>query len=430
MPGKLAVFVEDTFADGINTTGLCFTDGTAEGTYVLPLGFPWGYPHNLVVLGGDVLFAFGVQSQTPHFQTLWISDGTPQGTHEITGIANVSTNYGLDPESITVVGSQAFFIGIDADDNNGLWVTDGTAAGTKEIVAGVSGSDLTAFNGKALFNNGGLWVTDGTASGTFELMAVPPDLGGGYIHSLTVFNNQALFAQALNYDNNRLSGLWVTDGTAGGTHEITGIVGASPSGITPAALTVFAGGVIFSGIDAEQKRGIWITDGTSSGTHEITGVAGAPPGGLAPSNFVSFKDKVLFAAQDANNQIGLWVTDGTAAGTHELVDIIGAWTSSTGPRGIIGGGLNPFHLLALDDKVLFNGTDSDGNIGLWVTDGTAAGTHEVTGIADNIFVANQTTDPIATVAIRKPPACRDSGPGFGPEGSDAFCRQDPRGTRE
>ena len=31
--------------------------------------------------------------------------------------------------------------------------------------------------------------------------------------------------------------------------------------------------------------------------------------------------------------------------------------------------------------VMFAGTDTAGNIGLWVTDGTAAGTHELTGIS-------------------------------------------------
>lgn len=387
MQNDLAVFVE--YEQSTVITGLLVTDGTAENSYVLPLGFPGSVPHNLVVLDGQVLFAF--ETQSSFLQTLWISDGTAQGTHEITGIGNASIYYGLDPQNLTVVGDQAFFIGNDAADNVGLWVTDGTAAGTQEVVAGVSGSDLTAFNGKLLFNNNGLWVTDGTAAGTSEVTPIS-GIFGGYIRDLTVFNNEALFAQVLSGDNNQFSGLWVTDGTADGTHEVTGIVGASPDGITPSNFTVFEGEVLFTGIDADQKFGLWITDGTGAGTHELTGIANAPATGLAAGNFVVFNNEALFAALDANNQIGLWVTDGTGAGTHELTGIVGASQSTTG----FTPGLAPYHLLAFNGEVLFNGTDLAGNIGLWATDGTAAGTHELTGIVGNpSFVGNVTTDPVA-----------------------------------
>src|SRR5215469_10365520 len=82
---------------------------------------------------------------------------------------------------------------------------------------------------------------------------------------------------------------------------------------------------------------------------------------------------VLFSALDASGNDGLWVTNGTAAGTHELTGISGAWA---GP-----GGLDAFDFTLLDGEVLFGGRDASGNDGLWVTDGTAAGTHELTGIS-------------------------------------------------
>jgi ELWxxDGT repeat protein len=392
MQSKVAVFVESSN----NTYGLCFTDGISQDTYVLPAGATGGViPHNLVILNGKVVFAGRTDSLNLNFSTLWVSDGTAEGTHELTGIANASTNYGLDPQSICVVGGQAFFIGNDANDNVGLWTTDGTAAGTREVVAGINGSDLTAFNGKVLFDNGGLWVTDGTGAGTYEVMPVSGPFGG-YIYDLTVFNNEALFAQALYGDNNNFSGLWVTDGTTAGTHELTNIIGASPDGITPGDFTVFKGGVIFTGTDASNYRSLWITDGTAGGTHELTGITGAPAGGLAANNLTVFGDRVLFSARDANNQYGLWVSDGTGAGTYELTGIAGASTSTAGYTP----GLFPFHLIAFNDEVLFNGYDVNGNIGLWMTDGTVAGTHEVTGIPGNpVFVGNSDTDPVVSSSL-------------------------------
>jgi ELWxxDGT repeat protein len=62
---------------------------------------------------------------------------------------------------------------------------------------------------------------------------------------------------------------------------------------------------------------------------------------------------------------GLWVTDGTAAGTTEL-QIAGA-----------GAFFNPGGFTAFGNEVLFSATDEQGETSLWVTDGTSAGTREI-----------------------------------------------------
>jgi ELWxxDGT repeat protein len=185
-------------------------------------------------------------------------------------------------------------------------------------------------------------------------------------------------------DSAQLSGLWVTDGTAAGTHELTGIIGAytggpagnAPGGLDPRDMMVFGNKVLFNGTDANGNHGLWVTDGTAGGTHELTGIKGADSGGLFtgfPPDFTVYKNEVLFEGTDANGQVGLWVTNGTAAGTHELTSIKGANTS--------GSGLNPEDLTVFNNEVVFRGVDASGQIGLWVTNGTAAGTHELTGIS-------------------------------------------------
>jgi ELWxxDGT repeat protein len=42
--------------------------------------------------------------------------------------------------------------------------------------------------------------------------------------------------------------------------------------------------VLFNGFDAAGKQGLWVTDGTTAGTHEITGISGANSNGLAPAD--------------------------------------------------------------------------------------------------------------------------------------------------
>jgi hypothetical protein len=76
--------------------------------------------------------------------------------------------------------------------------------------------------------------------------------------------------------------------------------------------------VLFSGLDANGDIGLWITNGTSVGTYELTGINGDNPSGLFSGYFPAFtvfKGEVLFSGIDAAGNYGLWVTNGTAAGT-------------------------------------------------------------------------------------------------------------------
>jgi hypothetical protein len=77
-----------------------------------------------------------------------------------------------------------------------------------------------------------------------------------------------------------------------------------------------------------------------------------------------FNGKALFNGSDTAGQLGLCVTNGTAAGTTELTSVGG--TSTTG--------LDPSDMVVFNSEVLFNGVDANGLSGLWVTDGTVGGT--------------------------------------------------------
>ena len=80
--------------------------------------------------------------------------------------------------------------------------------------------------------------------------------------------------------------------------------------------------------------------------------------------------RAVFSGYDASDHINLWVTDGTAAGTSELTPA-GAYY-----YGLLDLGVSP-DFTALGGRLLFLGVDSSGHDSLWVTDGTSAGTSEL-----------------------------------------------------
>jgi ELWxxDGT repeat protein len=229
--------------------------------------------------------------------------------------------------------------------------------------------------------------------------------------------------------------LWETDGTAGGTFELTdvpsgaplitgqAIFGFAPSPAVSLDLTVFNNQVLFSGRVGPTDIGpftLWTSDGTVAGTVPLT-ITGAKSNGLfSPTvtpGFTVFGAEVLFRGLDTSGASGLWMTDGTAPDTKEITGVNGAastgvnptditvlndtaalfngenaalqqglWTTTgngagthelTSIDGASASGLNPTDITAFNGKALFNGLDANGLSGLWMTNGSAAGTHEL-----------------------------------------------------
>ena len=106
---------------------------------------------------------------------------------------------------------------------------------------------------------------------------------------------------------------------------------------------------------------------------EGAGLSVVVPQGDNVTVAVPDQSKLFFDGTDANGNVELWVSDGSAEGTHELI----------GVDGIVGDTVDASDITALGSKlVVFDGNDLYGNDGLWVSNGTAAGTYELTGIAN------------------------------------------------
>ena len=166
--------------------------------------------------------------------------------------------------------------------------------------------------------------------------------------------------------------MWTTDGTGAGTKELTGIAGANACGLLAAAatktnspdFTLYNGEVLFNGRDnaATPLQSLWTTNGTAAGTHEVTGINGAASTGVNPTDMTVFNGSVLFNGVDTAGHQGLWITNGTGVGTQELT--VGSTASATG--------IDPTDMTVLNGEVLFNGVDANGLSGLWAWNGTGA----------------------------------------------------------
>jgi hypothetical protein len=415
------------FAGGNVNVNLWMTDGTATGTSELTVSgalsqglFRGIVDPDFTALGSKALFD---GYDTNGILNLWVTDATASGTSELMVVGSSSGGlfdiYSIRDPELTVLGSKALFDGFDANGHPNLWVTDGTSAGTSELSAAGAYSngllnganpEFTVFGSRVLFvgedANGhpNLWVTDGTSAGTSELNVAGAEFGGLFSFDpepdFTAVGSKILFKGA--DANNDL----VTNGTSAGTIELT-VTGANSrgvffSGITSPNFTVLGGKAVFEGEDAIGKVNLWVTDGTSAGTSELS-VAGANSRGLffnsLNPDFTVLGSTAVFEGADASGRPNLWVTDGTSAGTSEL-NVAGANFNGLFYDG--GSVPNPDFTIH-GNEVLFGGADSNGHGGLWVTDGTSAGTSELT-VTDSYGQSGPSHLTFLTSSPTRPPS--------------------------
>ncbi|HET9208790.1 MAG TPA: ELWxxDGT repeat protein [Thermoanaerobaculia bacterium] len=352
--GGLLVFGIGSELDPQGET-LWATDGTAGGTLPLTTGSQ-GMGFGSAILAGGRLF---FDSFSPSGDAGWVSDGTPAGTQALPGI---SFDRGL-----TAVGSQVFFVRPNATGWE-LWRSDGTPDGTALVKAFTTYLPFEmAAVGNRLFLNVGdaLWVSDGTADGTLQVRQ--PLAPSGFL----AFGGRLAF-----FAFGETSGLspWISDGTADGTYPVAELPRLSPlvgSSSDAHTLGILSGRWLFAAADS-QGWFLWSSDGTPGSLTRIRRL------NVQTSSFpqpeADLDGTLLFSASAANGQ-GLWRTDGSVAGTVEL-----AATSFNlphvlpAPLGWIGGRL----FFASDVVPSGTGGSSRPLYSLWVTDGTADGTRQVT----------------------------------------------------
>jgi len=352
------------FADsGFN---LWASDGTAAGTVriaALPPDTIYDFPFDLAELGDRIVFTGIDESNGPQ---PWVSDLTPGGSQPIRRVGD-SLAAGGRIAALTALGGGAVFSGCDESDG-AVWGSDGTAAGTALLgvrtpcgsLAKVSfakvGSLAFFVLGDGLHDRAGLWRTDGSDPGTRQLL----DLAANEVSGLAAVRGKLLFRLTPLPPSSPLDfwDLWTSDGTAQGTQPAFRLPLLGEPRFTPAG-----DDLLFVATDAAPPSAshLWITDGTEAGTRRL-----APVDALDPAPAIRLGDRTFFLASTRDRRISgeLWSTDGTSAGTAPVI----ADANAPHPE-------FPHSLVAFQGALYFFANSSDQrSLGLWRSDGTAAGT--------------------------------------------------------
>ena len=363
------------FAGNDGSTGVepWTSDGTAAGTRRIADTCPGpcgSQSTGVAALGPAALFVSGGGGE----QTLWRSDGA--SASPVASLDGVSANLGYDGRA-PVAGGRLFF-GVSRGGGFELWASDGTAAGTGRVDPGfttplgsapvplaVSAQSLlfTAVDpldderrrlylqrrgealgsgvrlpeyvypttgvlddarGRALFVASGsqLWVTDGTAGGTVQLTAFGASFRAGDKYHDDCDNVVELpqrsggrwyFVADVCFEGEQL---WSTDGTIEGTRR----AGVLPQNAASAALL---GDVVFFLAPVEAGDGtdelqLFRTTLAGGEAVQLTRRAGGFHDYFRVLPVGSALGRVFFTLANASES-ELWVSDGTPAGTGLIV---------------------------------------------------------------------------------------------------------------
>jgi ELWxxDGT repeat protein len=405
---------------------LWVSDGGAEGTRMVKdihPGTAGSHITDLTTSNGSVFFS----AQSPmRGRQLWKSDGTESGT-AIVKIINTSGSANVS--DLIDVNGLIFFLATDGVHGAELFRSDGTPQGTfmlKDI--NQLFSSFSSINGKLFFvtyeyewnlDDRVIWMSDGTTSGTIELNSNGlytsihqkfHDINGAAyffakdrtqdvngIYRFDMSGNLSLVRETYWTDDRlidfvRMGDLhffpadgyyWRSDGSISGTYRLRLL--CCGAGSQPQALEDAGGTLYFS---TASGGDFWRTQGTVETTvllendfvEEIEGLNGDVfyrlgdsfgPGSTVwklhretgarmqmstiatdPRYITDAVDRVYFVANTSSGERKMWVSNGTAEGTHAI---------EASPT--------PNYLAALGTRIVF---DSNGE--LWISDGTEAGT--------------------------------------------------------
>lgn len=164
--------------------------------------------------------------------------------------------------------------------------------------------------------------------------------------------------------------LWISDGSTAGTTLVRDIR-PGPNGSAPSGFTRVGPYVLFSADDGTSGAELWRSDGTEAGTVRVADLRAGAEGSF-PSGLIACNGRLFFGAHDGSTA-GVYVSDGSAAGTTRLASVI---LGNYDPVG------------CLDGVVYFHGAVAGSGSELWRSDGTPAGTSLLADIVPGASSSN------------------------------------------
>jgi trimeric autotransporter adhesin len=353
------------------------SDGTSTGTKMVKDIFPG--PDNGVmekpVAVGNVVYFSANDGRVPIASSLWRSDGTTNGTLEVSLGLPKSVDPGPMPN--TDFNGRLFFTAVDLANGREPWLTSVSgmmASFLKDIndidIIGSNPINLNYVNNLLFFlTSAGLWKSDGSETGT-SLLIENRYLKKVVRQDASEFGiaGDNLYFLVDEYDKNQVE-LWRTDGTLDGTifiKDVSPMYRAEPA----TEMTDVNGLLYFAKAQGQARKQLWRSDGTTNGTVFVATPNLNDSESSEIAQITGIGAKLFFTATDGISGRELWTSDGTTAGTRMVKDIRpGAWSGS-----------NPDELTVLNNRVYFTADNGVGGVELWRSDGTAQGTFMVKDI--------------------------------------------------
>ena len=353
---------------------------------------------NVVALDDDTIAFLASAGSGPAGKDhrLYISDGTPATTVEVSSLAPTGPGVDRNGSSLQGAGGGVVFAVVNYENEENVLIgSNGSAVGTTILLVPTIGpansrpEDLVVLGDEVLFT--ATPTTAGSpstklyrgslAAGVSMVTDIRPEPDGwGFVDEVantTVVGNRVFMGA-----RDGSSGLepWVTDGTETGTRLLKDISPGSQS--MPRAFRDLNGIAIFAATAASNFTGheLWRSDGTAVGTELVKDIWPDDQGkkGSDPREGLVIGSLMYFTADDGSHGRELWVSDGTAAGTTMVRDINSG--SSDGmphnPDGRVYVRDEGSSIVALGGQMYFPANDGSG-FELWTSDGTQAGTTKV-----------------------------------------------------
>lgn len=271
---------------------------------------------------------------------------------------------------LRVVGNDVFFSRSTRNEAFELWRSDGTAGGTRLVADVCPGEcsgmvDAEAMGARLFFvgfdaaiaGTRGLYVSDGTVGGTVRLVPAV----GSFVDPthLRALNGVVLFVADTPGAGREL---WRTDGTDAGTMLLADIYpGPVGSDLRP---MLVSGGVLYcTALHPLYGTEVWRSDGTVAGTRLLGETVIGGGSASEYDQMLEVGGVVYFGADVPPAGYELWRSDGSQAGTSLLADV--------NPGG---GASYPSHFRAFQGNLVFTAYEPGVGRELWISDGTTAGT--------------------------------------------------------
>ena len=355
---------------------------------------------------------------------LWKTDGTVRGTGLVRSLDPIADDSANNEASATFIGfdDEQIWLSSRTDSNifnpsRTLWRSDGTREGTQKITGVSSALDdaiaqseriqtgwypMEALDSRLPLwvqnrTDSQLWITDGQSDERTELLTeftATTTYDNGFPDQQMTATEDYLFfiatAEEREDYNLAWTDLWRTDGTPAGTVSLRSFHYLYPED----PLLPWQNQVYFMADLANGGRELWTSDGTAAGTVLLDTYIGDQG---ASARILGYTESAVYILANSSEGLGLWETKGTPESTR-LVQQLATEQRNTGGTLYKGEGGRFFFSASVDPASII-----ESDYGLWVSDGTAAGTQFVTrdlwrspleGVVfnDQLFFSNQTTE--------------------------------------